>query len=209
MDRNAYPWGKYLLPDDKISTHASYDPRPCLEMFEKRTFPAVDEKVGDLTYYFYDPTLHGYPADGKYPLIFALHGAGAALHGIEAVAWSGAAMYASPAYQERMGGAYILVPLANEVQLPDGTMRGLWMSPAKEPDHSIYQPEILAQVEPFPLLPATWMNLSLFYPLSAGLIYIAVCVLSFLVLKEKISVQQLIGMVVILAGIVIMNLGKK
>ena len=53
------------------------------------------------------------------------------------------------------------------------------------------------------------MNLSLFYPLSAGLIYIAVCVASYLVLKEKISVQQLIGMVVILAGIVIMNIGRK
>ena len=52
------------------------------------------------------------------------------------------------------------------------------------------------------------MNLSLFYPLSAGLIYIAVCVLSFLVLKEKISTTQLIGMAVILAGIVIMNLKK-
>ena len=52
------------------------------------------------------------------------------------------------------------------------------------------------------------MNLSLFYPLSAGLIYIAVCVLSFLVLKEKITTTQLIGMAVILAGIVIMNLRK-
>ena len=144
-----YPWGKYLLPNDKISVQATYDPRPCLEMFEKRVFPSVDEKVGDLTYYFYDPTLHGYSADGKYPLIFALHGAGAALHGIDAVAWSGAAMYASEAYQERMGGAYILVPLANEVQQEDGSMRGLWMSPASEPDHSIYEPSILAQVEPY------------------------------------------------------------
>lgn len=53
------------------------------------------------------------------------------------------------------------------------------------------------------------MNLSLFYPLSAGLIYIIVCVLGFLVLKEKISTYQLIGMVVILAGIIVMNLGKK
>ena len=52
------------------------------------------------------------------------------------------------------------------------------------------------------------MNLSLFYPLSAGLIYIAVSLLSFLVLKEKISTTQLIGMGVILAGIVIMNLKK-
>ena len=52
------------------------------------------------------------------------------------------------------------------------------------------------------------MNLSVFYPLSAGLIYIAVCILSFLLLKEKITVTQLIGMAVILAGIVIMNLNK-
>ena len=53
------------------------------------------------------------------------------------------------------------------------------------------------------------MNLSLFYPLSAGLIYVVVCVLGVLVLKEKITTYQLVGMVVILAGIVIMNLGKK
>ena len=52
------------------------------------------------------------------------------------------------------------------------------------------------------------MNLSVFYPLSAGLIYIAVCILSFLLLKEKITVTQLIGMAVILAGIVIMNLNN-
>ena len=52
------------------------------------------------------------------------------------------------------------------------------------------------------------MNLSLFYPLSAGLIYVVVCVLSILVLKEKPSLYQLIGMVVILAGIIVMNLGR-
>ena len=52
------------------------------------------------------------------------------------------------------------------------------------------------------------MNLSVFYPLSAGLIYIAVCILSFLLLREKITTTQLIGMAVILAGIVIMNLNK-
>ncbi len=52
------------------------------------------------------------------------------------------------------------------------------------------------------------MDLSLFYPLSAGLIYVVVCLLSFLVLKETITTTQLIGMIVILAGIVIMNLKK-
>ena len=52
------------------------------------------------------------------------------------------------------------------------------------------------------------MNLSIFYPLSAGLIYIVVCVLSVVLLKEKLTIMQLVGMTVILAGIIIMNLGK-
>ncbi len=52
------------------------------------------------------------------------------------------------------------------------------------------------------------MDLSLYYPLSAGLIYIAVCVLSVVVLKEKIPFHQLVGMAVIFAGIIIMNVGK-
>lgn len=52
------------------------------------------------------------------------------------------------------------------------------------------------------------MDLSLYYPLSAGLIYIAVCIASVAVLKEKLTIHQLAGMVVIFAGIVIMNMGK-
>ena len=52
------------------------------------------------------------------------------------------------------------------------------------------------------------MNLSIFYPVSAGLIYIVICGLSYCVLREKISINQWIGMSVILVGIIIMNLGK-
>lgn len=52
------------------------------------------------------------------------------------------------------------------------------------------------------------MNLTIFYPLSAGLIYILVSLAGFIVLKEAFTVQQLIGMAIILAGIVVMNLGK-
>lgn len=52
------------------------------------------------------------------------------------------------------------------------------------------------------------MNLSLFYPLSAGLIYIAICGVSYFVLGEKIIPSQWLGMAVILTGIIIMNLGK-
>ena len=52
------------------------------------------------------------------------------------------------------------------------------------------------------------MNLTIFYPLSAGLIYILVSLAGFIVLKEAFTVQQLIGMAIILVGIVVMNLGK-
>ena len=150
MSQNsAYPWAKYLLPDDFISPAPGYDTEPCLAMFEKRTFASVDDRVGDLTYYFYDPTEHGYPKDGKYPLIFSLHGAGGALQGITAVAWSGAAMYASPAYQERMGGAYILCPLANEERAEDGSLKMLWMTPSGPSDKDMYLPEILDQIRPY------------------------------------------------------------
>ncbi len=52
------------------------------------------------------------------------------------------------------------------------------------------------------------MNLNLYYPISAGLIYILVCILSFVVLKEPLGFMQLVGMAIILAGIIVMNLGK-
>lgn len=52
------------------------------------------------------------------------------------------------------------------------------------------------------------MNLSVFYPISAGLIYILICLLSIFVLKEKVSVNQMIGMGIILVGIVVMNFKK-
>ena len=50
------------------------------------------------------------------------------------------------------------------------------------------------------------MNLSIYYPLSAGLIYILVCLLSIFELKEQVSSTQLIGMGIILVGIVMMNI---
>ncbi len=52
------------------------------------------------------------------------------------------------------------------------------------------------------------MNLSVFYPISAGLIYILICLLSIFVLKEKVSANQMVGMGIILVGIVVMNFKK-
>lgn len=52
------------------------------------------------------------------------------------------------------------------------------------------------------------MNLSLFYPISAGLVYVLVCFLSWFWLKEKISTQQMVGMGIIFIGVIIMNIRK-
>lgn len=51
-------------------------------------------------------------------------------------------------------------------------------------------------------------NLNYIYPISAGLIYILISILSVLLLKESINNTQIIGMGAILVGIIIMNIGK-
>ena len=52
------------------------------------------------------------------------------------------------------------------------------------------------------------MDLSVFYPVSAGLGYVLVCILSYAILKERITAYQLIGILFILAGVILMNLKK-
>lgn len=52
-------------------------------------------------------------------------------------------------------------------------------------------------------------NLTYFYPICSGLIYVVVCLLGVLFLKEKLSVYSIIGIVCILGGITVMNLQPK
>jgi len=49
------------------------------------------------------------------------------------------------------------------------------------------------------------IKLSLFYPLSTGTILILTCFLGFFLLKEHIGIHQIIGMVLIVAGIFFIN----
>ena len=51
-------------------------------------------------------------------------------------------------------------------------------------------------------------NLSIFYSVSAGLVYTCVCFMSYFFLKEKITTIQFIGMGLILAGIITMNMSR-
>ncbi len=51
-------------------------------------------------------------------------------------------------------------------------------------------------------------NLSIFYSVSVGFVYICVCLMSYFVLKETITAIQLIGMCMILFGVVMVNFNK-
>ena len=50
------------------------------------------------------------------------------------------------------------------------------------------------------------MKLSLFYPLSAGTVLVASCVFSYFILREHISVIQMVGIALILLGIICINI---
>lgn len=126
---NTIPWLNKLGADDFVTTKLPYTEGTYYDLFEEGLYKTNDESVGDLRYYVYDPTKHGYPESGTYPVIYSFHGSSASLQGITAINWAGVEYFASPEYQEKMGGAYILVPLANEYM--DGDIMKLsWMTPA-------------------------------------------------------------------------------
>ena len=50
------------------------------------------------------------------------------------------------------------------------------------------------------------MKLTVFYPVATGSVLVMTCLLGFFVLKEHIGVWQLLGMALILAGVVALNI---
>lgn len=52
------------------------------------------------------------------------------------------------------------------------------------------------------------LELHYFYPISAGLIYILVFVLSVCVLKETVDLKSMFGIAIILIGVIVMNWSK-
>lgn len=142
LDPALYPWAQLLKEGMTVGENPGYAVGEYLSLFEERAFAAIDPAVGDLRYYVYDPTHHGMPEDRPYPVIFALHGAGNALAGKVAVNYAGMELFASPEYQQRLGGAYIVCPMANEWRGEDGASRGTWMTPKSPGDLTGYSPAL-------------------------------------------------------------------
>ena len=119
MDENVTPpWANELTEGEFISKYVTYSVGDYFDRYDKDVFE--NEEVGDMTYYFFDPTKHGYPKDRKYPLLTFFHGATNSFEGDVCINYCVGELYGSPTYQESMGGAYILIPLANEKRLENG-----------------------------------------------------------------------------------------
>jgi len=117
-------WAKEIPAGEFISHFPSFTAGKYFDLFDEYSFPSPS--TGDIKYYVYDPVKHGTTADGKYPVLFFFHGAGNSLNGLNVINYCMAELYASPAYQKTMGGAYIVVPVANERPTPEGGLENGW-----------------------------------------------------------------------------------
>ena len=128
------PWANLIPKDAFISYNPTYKVGEYFDRFHKDTFKP--HNFAPLTFYFYDPTEHGYPKDKTYPLITFLHGTSNALEGDVCINYTGAEFYAKDEYQEILGGAYLLIPLANEYRDEQGDVRGGW---SETPTKVVYE----------------------------------------------------------------------
>ncbi len=137
QDKTAVPaWAKDLPEGAFISYTNSYRSKIYFDLFDKYLQPC--EETGDIRYYVYDPVKHGADPKGTYPVLMWLRGASNSLMEEGCIMCCGAEQFASPAYQARMGGAYLIVPLCNEERLPDGTILGTWSPAHSAPVKAIF-----------------------------------------------------------------------
>ena len=119
------PWMGEMDEGDFISYNTTYVMGGYWDLFEECYYPCKEK--GDIRYFVYSPVKNGAPAERKYPVLMWIHGLNCAIDGRRCVGYCGAEQYASEAYQEAMGGgAFLIVPLANEARLEDDTIVGSW-----------------------------------------------------------------------------------
>ncbi len=137
QNKTAVPvWAKCLKKGEFISYENTYKSKIYFDLFDPYILPCAE--TGDLRYYVYDPVKHGADPAGQYPVLMWLHGASNSLMEEGCIMCCGAEQYASPKYQQAMGGAYLIVPLANEERLPDGTILGTWEKAYSAPVKAIF-----------------------------------------------------------------------
>lgn len=129
------PWADQIPEGSFITYSPTYKVGQYFDRFHKDYFePQNFAKMG---YYFYDPTEHGSPKGHAYPLLIFMHGTTNALEGDVCINYAGAEFYSKEEYQKPLGGAYILIPLANEYRDQEGKCLGAWGNSYIEPVYAL------------------------------------------------------------------------
>ncbi|MCR4940899.1 MAG: hypothetical protein K5930_12465 [Treponemataceae bacterium] len=123
-EREIPRWAEEIPEGSFISYEPTYKVGEFFDRFHKESFNTPEK--GAMTYYFYDPTEHGFPKDKSYPLFVFLHGASNSLEKDICINYTGAEFYSKEEYQSVFGGAYLLIPLANEYRDEEGKVKGGW-----------------------------------------------------------------------------------
>ena len=66
------PWADEIPEGSFISYDPTYKVGEYFDRFHKNSFTTAEK--GRMSYYFFDPTEHGFPKDKPYPLFIFLHG---------------------------------------------------------------------------------------------------------------------------------------
>ncbi len=123
-ERPTPPWSGDIPEGSFVSCAPTYRLGTYFDRFVKDEY--TDPSGLKLSYYFYDPAQQGYEVKPGRPILIFLHGASNALEGEICINYTGAEMYASDDYQKDLGGAYILIPMANEYRGEDGRVKDTW-----------------------------------------------------------------------------------
>jgi predicted peptidase len=113
QENTANPWLKDVPPGYIVGRGDESGFGLYLNLFDELVYKG-DPTTGNITYYVYDPVKHGADPNKTYPVLYWFHGAGMSFTGKRAISIAGAEQYAGPEYQSKLGGAYIIFPLANE-----------------------------------------------------------------------------------------------
>ena len=128
------PWIDDVPEGDHITPYPTYEVGKLFHLFDEAYYENGDFKM---KYYFFDPIKNGYDDNKKHPILIFLHGTSNALVGDVCINYTGAELYASESYQKDLGGAYILIPVANEYRAEDGHVEGAWSEAYSHPTHDL------------------------------------------------------------------------
>lgn len=113
------PWAKEIPEGAFISSNPTYKVGEHFDLYRS-------DNAAGMKYYFFDPTEHGYEKGKAYPVLIFLHGYSNAMEGDICINYTGAEFFATEKYQKDLGGAYVLVPLANEKKNSEGKIVDSW-----------------------------------------------------------------------------------